>query len=225
MKYIKKGNEPNSLKQYRETTENASYKGFVDTDQQLKKSLLKEQKYICAYCMGSIDENHMSIEHYISQKKHKDSMLSEDEHKNKELDYKNMLGVCLNKCEHCDKSRGNKPIRVLNPLYKNCERKLTYSTSGEILAISNDTDVHYDINDLFRLNCEKLVDARSSVVNNIMEQFRINNPKGTWTKKMLLEQKVKYDSSRTSKGEQKYYTYCGYISWYFDELSKCPKYK
>ena len=74
MKYIQKGKEPSTLKKYRETTPNAVYdKGYVDSGQVLKKTLLKEQGYICAYCMKRIslkrtnNKPSIEVEHFLSQ--------------------------------------------------------------------------------------------------------------------------------------------------------------
>jgi len=57
----------------------------------IRDALLKEQHYLCAYCMKRIRNNaggsqvvHMSIEHWLP--------LSQD--KERALDYKNFLGVC-----------------------------------------------------------------------------------------------------------------------------------
>lgn len=65
MKYIEKkiSNEPKTLKDYRDTTPNASYDGFGDTDNLLKKALLEEQGHICAYCMKRIKLGQNSLGH------------------------------------------------------------------------------------------------------------------------------------------------------------------
>lgn len=97
------------------------------------KSLLKEQGYICAYCMKKIDIGSCSIEHIIGQNfnanecenklkefdyneikqnrksflKHIDSSININDNcigKINSTNYKNMLAVCKNK-SHCDKSR------------------------------------------------------------------------------------------------------------------------
>ncbi len=79
MKYIEKkiGNEPKTLKSYRDTTPEASFKGFTDTDHLLKKALLAEQGHICAYCMQRISlklnakhKPRIEVEHILSQENH-----------------------------------------------------------------------------------------------------------------------------------------------------------
>lgn len=224
MKYIKKnGTEPKTLKEYRQTTPNAIYKGFIDTDQKLKKALLKEQKYICAYCMRAIDLDTVSVEHYISQKKHKDSPYSIEKHKQLSLEYRNMLGVCVNNGEHCDKTRMNTPFRRLNPLKPECEKLLTYSFSGRISAITDNEDVSFDI-ELLKLNCDFLKNNRLTILEAAKNIFIKEHPRGTWTKKMLKKEAEKYRQPINRKGIAKFKPFCNYIAWYFNELSKNSKY-
>ena len=142
MKHIKKNqNEPSTLKDYRTTTPNATYRGFVDTGHLLKKALLLEQGHLCAYCMGRIsiklnqdNKPRIEVEHYSSQNERPDL----------DLIYKNMLGVCngitQQKKEHCDKSKKYKSLRALNPLNKNVETLIdnchtTTSTYSAIFSI------------------------------------------------------------------------------------------
>jgi uncharacterized protein (TIGR02646 family) len=109
MKYIHKevSNEPQSLKEFR-STPNSTYDDCNKAD--IRKALLKEQGYLCAYCMSRISDKldkdarpKMTIEHYDAQ--------STDE--GGRLKYVNMLGVCRGgeggpgHALHCDKSRRN----------------------------------------------------------------------------------------------------------------------
>jgi hypothetical protein len=57
MKRIIKGSEPSCLLQYRQI-DGANYDGYHPKEP-LKKSLLKEQGYICCYCMGRISIAHI----------------------------------------------------------------------------------------------------------------------------------------------------------------------
>lgn len=54
--------------------------------EEIRKCLLKEQHYLCAYCMKRIENEgkHTTIEHWHPLSKYKDEA----------LDYANMLGVC-----------------------------------------------------------------------------------------------------------------------------------
>ena len=80
---IKKKLEPYSLTEYKQTI-NASFDNLPsEIKDDIRKSLLKEQGYICAYCMKRIEENSdIKIEHY------------EARNNENELAYKNLLAVC-----------------------------------------------------------------------------------------------------------------------------------
>ena len=84
MIYIKKGNEPDSLTKYRKK-KFAYYDGYKDKDD-IRKNLLEEQGYLCAYCMRRIDKKRMKIEHWYPEEHLTDIEC---------LNYQNMLGVCL----------------------------------------------------------------------------------------------------------------------------------
>lgn len=119
MRYIQKKEEPNSLTEYRKNR-NAYFDSFSGKDD-IREALLKEQGYLCGYCMRRIkDKKETKIEHIVPQ-----STLKEDERQ--ALDYKIMLGVCYGNCKKgrgaealiCDAHRGNKDLNV-NPFDKRC---------------------------------------------------------------------------------------------------------
>ncbi|TAD96752.1 MAG: TIGR02646 family protein, partial [Bacteroidetes bacterium] len=88
MIHIQIGKEPLELFAHRtnktDTPDRApNYDNFRDM-KELRDSLLRDQKYICAYCMRRISEDDMKIEHFRSQSTHPDL----------DLDYRNMLAVC-----------------------------------------------------------------------------------------------------------------------------------
>ena len=235
MKYIKKDikNEPETLRKYRETTPNASYNGFVDTDKLLKKALLKEQGYICAYCMKRIrlDLNEhfkpkIEVEHYKSQENFPD----------KDLNYKNMLGVCngnFGGIKHCDKSRDyikngethSLELKRVNPLQKkNSENLITYTLKGKIKSKSNNIDVEHDINEILNLNNKKLIKNRKQVLQTAKDVFEKNNPQKKdkqWTIRMFNKEIDKYKTMQDGK----YQPFCQFIIWHFEQLKKNPKYQ
>ena len=112
MIYIKKGKEPDSLTKYKKQ-KFAYYDGYKEKDD-VREMLLKEQGYLCAYCMRRIDINHMKIEHWFPENE-----LSDIER----LDYRNMLGSCEGhidgtngkKDDTCDSHKSGDKITV-NPL-------------------------------------------------------------------------------------------------------------
>ncbi len=220
MKYIKKEKEPNTLKQYRETTPDASYSGFVDTDSLLKKTLLSEQGHICAYCMRRISlkrnlaKPEIEVEHFLSQKYYPE----------KAFDYNNMLAVCNGNFggeEHCDKSKKDKELKVLSPLKNECENLITYSTSGEIKSISNNADVNFDLKTVLNLNNQNLIDMRKDTVISILNVLKKDFPQTQW-KKEHFEKKINEYSEKNT--DSKYLPFYGYIIWYLNFLKNKPKY-
>lgn len=225
MKYIQKkiSLEPNTLRDYRNNTPDPkSYDGFGDTDNKLKTALLIEQGYLCGYCMKKLrDDNDISVEHYISQKKHADSPFSTLKHKRMSLIYNNMIGVCINNGEHCDKSRGNTPLKILNPHNRICENLINYNLEGKVIEkkCSKSHDIEYDI-ELLKLNCPSLKDLRIALWDDAKRKLINKHPKRTWTKKIIETEKQIY----IDKHNGKYKSFCNYIIFRFNELLKLPKY-
>ena len=83
MIYIKKGKEPASLTAYKK--QKYVYFDGYDKKDDIREQLLKDQGYLCAYCMRRIDIKHMKIEHWYPE-----NLLTDLE----TLDYKNMMGCC-----------------------------------------------------------------------------------------------------------------------------------
>ena len=221
MKYIQKGDEPLSLKIYREKTPNSSYNGFSDK-KIIRETLLKEQGHICAYCMKriSLDLNNYykpktEIEHYLSQKNFPE----------KDLDYTNILGVCngnSNGILHCDKSKNNLNLKILNPLkLKTSEHLINYTLSGLIVSKSNNLDVKHDINKILNLNNDKLIQFRNDALDKAKKDFIKQNPKKQWTKKMFDNEIEKYKI----KVNGKYKPFCNFIIWYFEKQKNKNKYQ
>lgn len=138
MKFIEKNAEPPELIEHR-ATPGADFDGSPKSE--IRKSLIKEQKGICAYCLSRITEEWVlalnkyktEIEHYRSQESNPELSMS----------YNNMLGVCNGNDGqgqhklHCDKSKDLKNNKAslpltLNPLDRNCEQSILYTRQGLI---------------------------------------------------------------------------------------------
>ena len=242
MKYIKKGKEPYTLKKYRETTSKASYAGFGDKGQLLKKALLQEQGWICAYCMKRINlqrnefnKPKIEVEHYISQSDSKKINVRE-----LELDFYNMLGVCngvatiiqvqentdktskskVLKIEHCDKSKKEKELKKLNPLEKKVETLITYKSNGEILPSEEDIEVTHDI-ELLNLNNERLIKVRRNAIDRAKELMSKKYPTKTWTK-TLIHSEIEIWKSKDKKGRLR--PFCQIAIWFWEQQKKRNRY-
>ncbi len=154
---IKKGKEPASLTQFRA----GGGKKFDDLDSETKNdirdSLLKEQGYLCAYCMKQIGRNKkdrykdVKIEHIIPR-----SLTQADPDPDVqmlEIDYNNLVAVCngITKGEtHCDTSKENRQIN-LNPCSAAVEQSISYATKDGTIS-SNNSQWNNDLDSAERLN-------------------------------------------------------------------------
>lgn len=217
MKFISKRNkEPEELSTYRETP-GVTYDGIgKEIKDIIKKSLLEEQGYICAYCMGKIKCDTCTIEHYISQTRHETSPLSEEEHKKNSLLYINMSGVCINDSIHCDKHRGNIPLEILNPHHLTCEKLITYNLEGHVSPMGGEKEkVTKDIETL-GLDCEKLKKQRKATLDEVWGRFEQEHKKENWSKELFLKYADKYRHKQHTRKGLKYHAYCNFIVWYFE---------
>ncbi|MDZ7933942.1 MAG: retron system putative HNH endonuclease [Emticicia sp.] len=242
MKYIDKQikNEPQALRNFRNNTPNANYKGYTDKDIEtsethpLKNALLKEQGYLCAYCMGKIsltlNENNkpkIEVEHFKPQ----------ETHSKLDLSYMNMLGVCnglsithpeKEEMHHCDKTKGEYgkmngkvELKKLNPCDKTCETLITYKADGEILAVNEDIDVKYDLENVLNLNNQALKDARKAIVDNARKNLMKEKPTQQWNK-VFLQKHLDFWLSINERGEYK--SYCMIAVWFIKTLLSKSQY-
>ncbi len=206
MKYILKNKiEPSSLIKHRKSL-HANFDNFPKREKEdLRKALLEEQGYICAYCMNRIenDRSITKIEHFKPQTKFLEL----------ELVYKNLLAVCKGGegkpkyLQHCDTKKGDELITI-NPLDKSCERLVKFTSGG--FVFSNDPIIEKDLIEVLNLNIDILVDQRKVVIDIVKDKILSKRAKGTWTKKMLEKEIEKYKT----KTDGKYEKYCQVIIFY-----------
>jgi uncharacterized protein (TIGR02646 family) len=215
MKYIRKDHlkEPISLREFRETTPNAAYDGLHgDVKETLRLILLEEQGFLCAYCMGRIsnDRNNMEIEHYVTQKRHLNSPFSEQEHKDQELRYLNMLGTC-NGLRSCSGIRGNKPL-VVDPKHPDCEQLVKFKKDG--FAYSDDLNVTNDIN---HLELNKLTDVRREIIDKARERLKKHQ---NWSNNIIEKEINNWKSKKKTRYGLAYEPYCMAAVHYLESKKK-----
>ena len=209
---IKKGTEPCELLAYKQLP-NAMYDGpnFTPVKETIRESLLAEQGYICAYCMQRIQNDglKMKIEHWQSQ----------SEFSSLQLDFKNMLAVCLGnpgasyKNTHCDTHRGKtrlhyNPSTISTPI----DSLIQYSSNGQIT--SKNLLIEEDISTL-NLNQVRLTSNRKEVIDMI--SLHLGKEEGRRTipeLKKLLEKWESRDSNNMLK------PYCGVAIFYIKKKLK-----
>jgi uncharacterized protein (TIGR02646 family) len=179
MKHIKKGQEPTALTTFKLQNPIAKYSDLGKIEgESLRNALINEQKGICAFCMGRIENvwksgfNHrelgdddgynVKVGHWMPQTVDSDST----------LDYTNMLGVCKGggrkeKFQHCDKKQGNTALSI-NPLDPSVENGFSYARDGAIYHFDCENDIEKTLN----LNVEKLKVAREIAIDEVCFQMK-----------------------------------------------------
>lgn len=215
---IKKNEEPREWVKYRNTP-GADYQSIPE----LVESLLKEQGYICAYCMRRIphrdklykkdgknyvltDEDHR-IEHVLSRSKHSD----------KKLSYNNMVICCpghIGSEEHCDRKKGEDDISF-SPLDANFISTLSYLTDGTIK--SSDSQFDKEINEVLNLNTPLLKANRRESWNVVKKQMLSIRGDKQWDKATIMQMIKKYSSMHRKDGRLEYIPYCGIVTFYLQK--------
>jgi len=201
MKQIKKGKEPASLLAHRKK-HHANYDNYSEKEG-LRDALVKEQGYICCYCMQRIapDAEKMKIEHRQPQKKYPEL----------QLEYQNLLASCKGNDgkpkhlpRHCDTSKGDQEITI-NPAdqSKNCERLIKYRKNGRVY--SDDPIIDHELNDILNLNTQTLVNCREAIRAQIIKELtNIKGRKFAWYSSDIKTKIQGYES----KINGKYSVYC-----------------
>jgi uncharacterized protein (TIGR02646 family) len=147
MRAIIKGKEPASLVEHR-CTQGADYDNYGDK-QSLRSSLATEQRGLCCNCLGRIPSKsgQMKIEHWHSQ----------SVYPAEQLDYANLLGVCMGnegqprKNQHCDTSKGDQPLSR-NPANSTPPIEDLIRFEGDGRVVSDDPDLKRELDDVLNLN-------------------------------------------------------------------------
>lgn len=180
MKSIRKSPEPVSLTAYR-NTQTATYGNFVQK-QDLRDSLVREQRGLCCFCLSRIrpDLNSMKIAHWQPQNPETPAEAALD------LTYSNLLGACKgnegqpHRSTHCDTRQRNQPLtkNPANPAHR-VDDLIHYATSGEIKS----DDLHFDrdLNEVLNWNHDRLKRNRKAILDAFKDarsrlpQFRRND--------------------------------------------------
>lgn len=211
MIYIQKLSEPRSLKEYRNTP-GADFDGLEKTD--LRKSLLCEQGYLCAYCMRKIrSARNIKIEHYVKR------------NSTNQLNYANLLAVCdgnknlkdekgkVNpKKFTCDSMKGSQALHI-NPQRKSDMETIYYDNQGFIHS-TNDT-YQNDLDEILNLNDKNgfLIQNRKEAVKVIIE--KLTNLRQGQDALAVLNRIKERCENMDSNGELP--EYAGIMRWYVEK--------
>ncbi len=210
MKYIKKGEEPESFKAWKalaKTTPNWGYSYLQNPEKrELHDALLREQGYICCYCGMRITRESSHIEHLKPQST-PDPDLS--------VEYTNLLASCQREREprkpiHCGVAKDNwyDENLIVSPLKQNCIDFFIYTDDGQIL----DTDIPEKkaaataTIDRLCLNIPKLIAMREEVIKNLLADIDIDELTDEERQKL-----VQGFEQPDAKGQ--YQEFCGAIAY------------
>ena len=216
MRFIQKNDEPRSLREYR-AMPRAVYDGpnFTPVKSDIRQQLLREQGYLCCYCMKRIEDNELKtkIEHWHCQ----------DTYPNEQLAYQNLLAACDGnsgsppKEQHCDTKKTNHDVSY-NPSNANHKNRLQiqYSSSGEVISV--DPVFNQDIENILNLNFSRLRDNRKIILDTVAKV--LNEKAGTRTRHEIQRLIVKWSSP---DHEGKLPEYCDVALYYLNrKLLKTP---
>ena len=184
MKKITKTKEPNSLTKYRSEIPHKDlknkniYEDFKEKTKKqcrenkaenLRKQLLKEQGYICCYCMSRISCDNNKIEHFKPQTKYRKS----------QIDYQNLFIACNGgeglkfKEQFCDTKKGENELKYID-LLSNIEKEINYSKSArEITISSNNRNIDKEFDTILNLNVSVLGKNRKEVYDRVMNNLKL----------------------------------------------------
>ena len=213
---INKRQEPKEWTEYC-STPGTTYKSIPE----LVDALLKEQGYICAYCMRRIPTKDKLGDKFISEDHRIEHIKCRDNYEDLQLMYNNMLICCpghIGEDEHCDRKKSNQDISF-SPLDFAFINTLTYTSKG-IIKSSNPV---YDeeINSILNLNTPFLVLNRKTMLIEVIQHInRTCKQKEKWSKSVLRDILAKYQNKHVEGNKQKYYPYCGIVVWYIQKKLK-----
>jgi uncharacterized protein (TIGR02646 family) len=190
------------MDEYR-TTPGVDYQSIPE----LVESLLKEQGYICAYCMRRIPcrDKISNEDHHIEH------ILSRDNHPDKKLDYHNMVICCpghIGDKDHCDRLKGEKDVSF-NLFDDQFIATLSYKTDGEI--VSSNKQYNDEINDVLNLNTPLLKANRKDCWNGVVQNLVTLKKDKAWDKATLRQHLQKYSSLHDKNGKLQHIPYCGIV--------------
>jgi uncharacterized protein (TIGR02646 family) len=171
VKYIKKGEEPESFQTWKalaRTTLNWSYSYLQNPEKrELHEALIREQGYICCYCGMRITKESSHIEH-LKPMSSTDLELS--------VEYTNLLASCQREREpkkpiHCGiaKDDWHDENLMVSPLNSNCTYFFIYTDDGQIMETDtpDKKDAAIETIKRLRLNIPKLTDMREAAIKNL----------------------------------------------------------
>lgn len=199
MRKIVKNPEPKEWVEYR-LTPDVDYNAIPE----LRESLLREQGYLCAYCMRRIPQKDTNS----NETTRIDHILSRDKHPEFKLSYQNMVICCPGAIDnnfHCDKLKGHRDVSF-NLFDDAFIGTLSYGTKDGNIKCSV-PQYEKEINAVLNLNHPLLKRNRQMTLKAVIDKLGKKQWKVSDLKRIISE----WDEKDT---ENKYKPYNGIIVWY-----------
>lgn len=177
MKRIRKTHPPKEFSEWLKENEglDCTYDALQGKDAHavLKRHLLREQGYLCAYTGVRISEESSHIEHLKPQSECKKVENSEQFPYLEDVEYRNMV-ACFPK-DGGDISYGyGAPIKggwwnedeFVSPCQEDCEHRFSYAWNGKVSSAHNDDNAASQTIEIVGLNAQKLKDKRCSAIKS-----------------------------------------------------------
>lgn len=192
MRYIRKGKPPQDIQQarqswlpehrrVRQTRDQGDAeawrslcheaRGRFDRDfnkSESRKHLVKEQGYLCAFCLRRISEVNPTESPTGTIHAH---WMPLEQAPERIFDWDNLFGTCsgvTGTVRHCDASQGNQ-VLTLKPDDPAIERQLRYRESGRVEAVGEEQS--REVNEVLNLNHERLVENRKAVLDVVRKEL------------------------------------------------------
>lgn len=214
MRAITKRREPASLTAYRKTPD-SDYGGYPAKDE-LRRSLVTEQRGLCCYCMSRIRPERDPCGQYLMKIEH---WRSQSRYRSKQLDYRNLLGACLGghgsrvHLQHCDTRKGDKDLKwnPADPAH-HVETRIRYEPDGSIR--SDDEEFDAQLNDVMNLNLPLLKNNRKRLLDAVLDWFRLRRDR---IRGPVLHDDLIRKRDQHVGGDGELAPYCQVVVWWLDQ--------
>lgn len=159
MKYISKGEQPESFEGWLQTNTDVAWGDFSGLHYEvycnLRNQLLEQQNNVCCYCEIALkNEKDAHIEHLKPRNQFSCETYS----------FLNLLASCRY-TDSCGHQKGRDYFSdFISPLGSTCQNRFTYTRRGNVIPFE-ETDTHAERTiALLGLNCKRLKDQRESII-------------------------------------------------------------
>lgn len=212
MIYIKKGQSPKKLSDYKKSP-HAVYSPPSNVKEVWCNTLLKEQGYLCAYTMERIEAGLIADSNKPKVKL--EHLKPQNGNKHNDLAHKNVVAVCNGnegeppKNQYADTRKGENLLdRRLHPTNTDIEKIICYRPNGEIFTGVYDLDIQLDDEkkqglSVLNLNFKTLRDARKGAYEAV--KIRLN--KKNWSLSAINDEIKRFESLHDNRR----LAFCGFV--------------